>query len=89
MASDISALITTPLGTIKTILKVLDREENGIRKPFPVSQTVQNLVKGILTACYRGLGPRCTSMSMPAATMMTTYEFLKRLSTMTQESLTS
>ncbi|RID55064.1 hypothetical protein BRARA_G02345 [Brassica rapa] len=40
-----------------------------------------NLVReGGWTACYRGLGPRCASMSMSATTMITTYEFLKRLS---------
>lgn len=32
-------------------------------------------------ACYRGLGPRWASMSLSAATMVTAYEFLKRLST--------
>ncbi|XWS17605.1 hypothetical protein CRYUN_Cryun33cG0081400 [Craigia yunnanensis] len=90
MASGVSALITMPLDTIKTRLQVLDREENGIRKPLTISQTVRNLVKeGGLAACYRGLGPRWASMSMSATTMITTYEFLKRLSTKSQESLTS
>ncbi|XVE97738.1 hypothetical protein REPUB_Repub03eG0044400 [Reevesia pubescens] len=90
MASGVSALITMPLDTIKTRLQVLDREENGIRKPPTILQTVRNLVKeGGLTACYRGLGPRWASMSMSATTMITTYEFLKRLSTKSQESLTS
>ena len=90
MASGVSALITMPLDTIKTRLQVLDREENGIRKPLTILQTVRNLVKeGGLAACYRGLGPRWASMSMSATTMITTYEFLKRLSTKSQESLTS
>ncbi|XP_021277331.1 solute carrier family 25 member 44 [Herrania umbratica] len=90
MASGFSALITMPLDTIKTRLQVLDREENGVRKPLTVLQTVRNLVKeGGLAACYRGLGPRWASMSMSATTMITTYEFLKRLSTKSQESLTS
>ncbi|KAK8553436.1 hypothetical protein V6N13_062241 [Hibiscus sabdariffa] len=89
MASGVSALITMPLDTIKTRLQVLDREENGVRKPSSVLQTVRNLVQeGGLTACYRGLGPRWASMAMSATTMITTYEFLKRLSTKTQESLT-
>ncbi|XWS72404.1 hypothetical protein CRYUN_Cryun02cG0037000 [Craigia yunnanensis] len=90
MASGVSALITMPLDTIKTRLQVLDREENGKRKPLTVLQTVRNLVKESgLAACYRGLGPRWASMSMSATTMITTYEFLKRLSTKSQESLTS
>ncbi|GMI81372.1 hypothetical protein like AT5G26200 [Hibiscus trionum] len=81
MASGVSALITTPLDTIKTRLQVLDGEE----RPMTVLQTVRNLVKeGGLAACYRGLGPRWASMSMSATTMITTYEFLKRLSTKSQ-----
>ncbi|XVF25187.1 hypothetical protein REPUB_Repub13aG0191700 [Reevesia pubescens] len=87
MAGGVSALITTPLDTIKTRLQVLDGEENGRRGPT-IGQTVRNLVKeGGWLACYRGLGPRWASMSMSATTMITTYEFLKRLSTKNQESL--
>lgn len=82
MASGASALVTMPLDTIKTRLQVLD----GEGRPT-ITQTVRNLVKeGGLSACYRGLGPRWASMSMSATTMITTYEFLKRLSTKTQES---
>ncbi|KAJ4708979.1 solute carrier family 25 member 44-like [Melia azedarach] len=82
MASGISALITMPLDTIKTRLQVLDAEENGQRRPLTALQTVRNLMKeGGFAACYRGLGPRWASMSMSATTMITTYEFLKRLST--------
>uniref|UniRef100_A0A5B7ANQ0 Putative solute carrier family 25 member 44-like n=1 Tax=Davidia involucrata TaxID=16924 RepID=A0A5B7ANQ0_DAVIN len=88
MASGFSALVTMPLDTIKTRLQVLDGEGNGGRPPTIV-QTVRNLVKeGGLGACYRGLGPRWASMSMSATTMITTYEFLKRLSTKSQESFT-
>lgn len=88
MAGGISALITMPLDTIKTRLQVLDGDENGRRGPT-VGQTLRNLVKeGGWTACYRGLGPRWASMSMSATTMITTYEFLKRLSTKNQEVLT-
>lgn len=90
MASGVSALITMPMDTIKTRLQVLDREENGQRKPLTMMQTVRNLVKeGGFSACYRGLGPRWASMAMSATTMITTYEFLKRLSTKTRESFTS
>ncbi|GMI82153.1 hypothetical protein like AT1G72820 [Hibiscus trionum] len=87
MAGGMSALITMPLDTIKTRLQVLDGEENGRRGPT-VGQTVRNLIKeGGWLACYRGLGPRWASMSMSATTMITTYEFLKRLSAKNQESL--
>lgn len=85
MASGVSALITMPLDTIKTRLQVLDGEENGQRRPLTVMQTVRNLMnEGGFRACYRGLGPRWVSMSMSATTMITTYEFLKRLSTKSQ-----
>ncbi|KAK3213219.1 hypothetical protein Dsin_017925 [Dipteronia sinensis] len=85
MASGVSAIITMPLDTIKTRLQVLDGEENGQRRPLTILQTVRNLVKeGGMGACYRGLGPRWASMSMSATTMITTYEFLKRLSTKSQ-----
>lgn len=84
MASGVSALVTMPLDTIKTRLQVLDVEGDG--KPG-IRQTVRNLIKeGGLSACYRGLGPRWASMSMSATTMITTYEFLKRLSTKNQDS---
>ncbi|KAF7814082.1 solute carrier family 25 member 44 [Senna tora] len=88
MAGGMSALITMPLDTIKTRLQVLDGDENGRRGPT-VMQTMRNLVReGGWMACYRGLGPRWASMSVSATTMITTYEFLKRLSTKNQEVLT-
>ncbi|XP_068663970.1 uncharacterized protein [Aristolochia californica] len=87
MAGGVSALITMPLDTIKTRLQVLEGEENGRRAPT-VGQTVRNLLKeGGWMACYRGLGPRWASMSMSATTMITTYEFLKRLSAKSQDTL--
>ncbi|MBA0569230.1 hypothetical protein Golob_006674 [Gossypium lobatum] len=87
MAGGISALITMPLDTIKTRLQVLDGEQNRLRGPT-IGQTVRNLVKeGGWLACYRGLGPRWASMSISATTMITTYEFLKRLSAKNQEGL--
>ncbi|GAA0184682.1 secondary carrier transporter [Lithospermum erythrorhizon] len=86
MASGVSAIVTMPLDTIKTRLQVLDGEESG-RRQLTILQTVRNLVKeGGFGACYRGLGPRWASMSMSATTMITTYEFLKRMSTKNQES---
>ncbi|EPS74614.1 hypothetical protein M569_00141, partial [Genlisea aurea] len=84
MASGASALVTMPLDTVKTRLQVLDGD--GVQPS--VFQTVRNLVKegGGLGACYRGLAPRWASMSMSATIMITTYEFLKRLSAKTQDS---
>ncbi|CAM8990083.1 hypothetical protein QQ045_007219 [Rhodiola kirilowii] len=88
MAGGVSALITMPLDTIKTRLQVLDGEENGRRGPT-IGQTVRTLVKeGGWLACYRGLGPRWASMSLSATTMITTYEFLKRLSAKNPEGVT-
>ncbi|CAM8878915.1 unnamed protein product [Rhodiola kirilowii] len=76
MASGVSALITMPLDTIKTRMQVLDGGGS-----HSIAGTVKDLVsEGGLRACYRGLGPRWASMSMSATTMITTYEFLKRLS---------
>ncbi|ESQ32150.1 hypothetical protein EUTSA_v10004529mg [Eutrema salsugineum] len=84
-ASGCSALITMPVDTIKTRLQVLDAEENGRRQAMTVMQTVKSLMReGGFGACYRGLGPRWVSMSMSATTMITTYEFLKRLATKKQ-----
>ncbi|CAA0838419.1 Mitochondrial substrate carrier family protein [Striga hermonthica] len=85
MASGASALVTMPLDTIKTRVQVLDGVEKSPRGGT-IIQTVRDLVReGGLGACYRGLGPRWASMSMSATTMITTYEFLKRLSTKRQE----
>lgn len=95
IAGGVSALITMPLDTIKTRLQVLESEENGGhqrggRSGGPtIAQTFRNLIRdGGWAACYRGLGPRWASMSMSATTMITTYEFLKRLSAKNQDTLT-
>lgn len=86
-ASGVSAVITMPIDTIKTRLQVLEGKGNGGR-PLTVRETVSGLVReGGLRACYRGLIPRWASMSMSATTMVTTYEFLKRLSAKQQEKL--
>ncbi|XP_047314738.1 solute carrier family 25 member 44-like [Impatiens glandulifera] len=86
IAGGVSALITMPLDTIKTRLQVLDHE-NGRRGGGPtVVETVRKLVReGGWMACYRGLGPRWASMSISSATMITTYEYLKRLSAKNQD----
>ncbi|XP_078441100.1 mitochondrial substrate carrier family protein [Wolffia australiana] len=87
VAGGVAALVTMPLDTIKTRMQVLDGEDGGAaegrRKKgvATVAGTIRSLVReGGWAACYRGLGPRWASMSMSATTMITTYEFLKRLS---------
>uniref|UniRef100_A0A0D9XE90 Solute carrier family 25 member 44 n=1 Tax=Leersia perrieri TaxID=77586 RepID=A0A0D9XE90_9ORYZ len=83
MAGGASALVTMPLDTIKTRMQVMD----GEGEPITVGRTVRRLIKeGGWGACYRGLGPRWASMSLSATTMITTYEFLKRLSAKGHES---
>jgi len=83
MAGGASALVTMPLDTIKTRMQVMD----GDGEPITVGRMVRRLIKeGGWAACYRGLGPRWASMSLSATTMITTYEFLKRLSDKGQES---
>ena len=72
-----SALVTMPLDTVKTRLQVMEADA---ARPT-LASTMRGLLKeGGWAACYRGLGPRWGSMSLSAATMVTTYEFLKRLS---------
>ncbi|XAR69952.1 hypothetical protein NMG60_11001738 [Bertholletia excelsa] len=82
VASGVSAVVTMPLDTIKTRLQVLDGEGKG----RGAVETVKRLVmEGGVGACYRGLGARWASMSLSAATMVTTYELLKRLSVKSTE----
>ncbi|KHN04253.1 hypothetical protein D0Y65_038247 [Glycine soja] len=71
-------------------LQVLDSEEiKGQRRSLTLVQVVRNSVKkGGILGCYKGLGPRWASMSMSAATMITTYEFLKRVSAKNLDRLT-
>ncbi|CAD6209806.1 unnamed protein product [Miscanthus lutarioriparius] len=78
VAGAAAALVTMPLDTVKTRLQVM--EADAAARPT-LASTVRGLLKeGGWAACYRGLGPRWGSMSLSAATMVTTYEFLKRLS---------
>ncbi|KAF8718202.1 hypothetical protein HU200_025693 [Digitaria exilis] len=77
LAGGAAALVTMPLDTVKTRLQVMEADA---ARPT-LASTVRGLLKeGGWAACYRGLGPRWGSMSLSAATMVTTYEFLKRLS---------
>lgn len=80
LASGVSAVVTTPLDTLKTRLQVLKDESTGKRPTL--RRTLKTLVAdGGWMAFYRGIGPRWASMSMSATTMIVTYEFLKRMST--------
>lgn len=77
-AGGVAAIVTTPLDTIKTRLQVSESEDN--KRPT-VRETLRILLReGGWRACYKGLGPRWATMSMSATTMITTYEFLKRMS---------
>ncbi|RWW41596.1 hypothetical protein BHE74_00052919 [Ensete ventricosum] len=77
VAGGASVVVTMPLDTIKTRMQVLD--DGGER--MTIGRTVSSLLReGGWRACYRGLGPRWASASLSATTMITTYEFLKRLS---------
>lgn len=77
LAGGAAALVTMPLDTVKTRLQVMEADA---ARPT-LGSTVRGLLReGGWAACYRGLGPRWGSMSLSAATMVTTYEFLKRLS---------
>ncbi|KAH6826293.1 Mitochondrial substrate carrier family protein [Perilla frutescens var. hirtella] len=83
VASGVSALVTMPLDTIKTRTQVM---EGGESESGGMIRVARDMVKeGGFGACYRGFGPRWASMSVSATAMITTYEFLKRLSTKNQE----
>ncbi|RCV42929.1 hypothetical protein SETIT_9G254900v2 [Setaria italica] len=76
-AGGAAALVTMPLDTVKTRLQVMGA---GSRAPTLAAAARDLVREGGWAACYRGLGPRWASMSLSAATMVTAYEFLKRLS---------
>lgn len=87
VAGGAAAVVTMPLDTIKTRMQVLDGCEEEGKGRMGIGRAAKSLLKeGGWTACYRGLGPRWASMSLSATTMITTYEFLKRLSAKNQES---
>lgn len=77
-AGGVAAFVTTPLDTVKTRLQVL---ESKAGERATVASTARELFKeeGV-RGFYRGLGPRWASMALWGTCMITTYEFLKRLS---------
>lgn len=78
IAGACSAVATTPMDTVKTRLQVMAHEGEG--RPT-IKQTVKLLHKQEgWRGFYKGLGPRFFSMSLWGTSMITTYEFLKRLS---------
>ncbi|KAL3682108.1 hypothetical protein R1sor_000130 [Riccia sorocarpa] len=82
-AGFVSSIATTPLDTIKTRLQVLKGETDGTPT---VAQTVKQLIKeNGYRGFYKGLVPRFVSMSLWGTSMITSYEFLKRLSVKQEE----
>jgi solute carrier family 25, member 44 len=73
-----AALVTMPLDTVKTRLQVMGGA--GAGAPSLAAAARKLVHEGGWSACYRGLGPRWASMTLSSATMVTAYEFLKRLS---------
>ncbi|KAG6552021.1 hypothetical protein Mapa_006327 [Marchantia paleacea] len=82
-AGAVSSIATTPMDTIKTRLQVLKSETEGTPT---ISQTVKQLIKeNGWRGFYKGLVPRFVSMSLWGTSMITSYEFLKRLSVKQEE----
>ena len=73
-----SGFLTTPLDIVKTRLQVLSGQPGGDAHTF--SSTARELYREHGAAGFlRGVRPRMTSVSIWGTTMVTTYEFLKRL----------
>lgn len=74
-AGAVASCVTTPLDTIKTRLQVLGHEKRQTARQVVKNLIVEDGWKGL----YRGLGPRFVSMSIWGTSMITAYEYLKRL----------
>ena len=79
-----SGFLTTPLDIIKTRLQVLSGQPGGER--YTLSSTVRSLYQehGAL-GFFRGVRPRMVSVSIWGTTMVTVYEYTKRLARIEQE----
>jgi solute carrier family 25 protein 44 len=73
-----SGFLTTPLDILKTRLQVLSGQPGG--ESHTLSSTIQTLYKehGAL-GFFRGVRPRMISVSVWGTTMVTVYEYTKRL----------
>ena len=79
-----SGFLTTPLDIFKTRLQVLSGQPGGEAHTF--SSTARALYREHGAAGFlRGVRPRMTSVSIWGTTMVTTYEFLKRLASNAEE----
>ncbi|PIA57691.1 hypothetical protein AQUCO_00600427v1 [Aquilegia coerulea] len=74
-AGAMASCITTPLDTIKTRLQVMGHDKRETARQVVKKLIVDDGWKGL----YRGLGPRFFSMSAWGTSMITAYEYLKRV----------
>ena len=73
-----SGFLTTPLDIVKTRLQVLSGQPGGETHTFVSTARALYLEHGA-SGFLRGVRPRMTSVSIWGTTMVTAYEFLKRL----------
>lgn len=78
LAGATSAVVTTPLDTVKTRLQVMDNHGEG--RPTIIKTAKQLLKEDGWKGFYRGFGPRMLNMSLWGTSMIVTYEIIKRLS---------
>lgn len=79
LAGCTSAVLTNPLDVIKTRLQVASRLQGGPAPSF-LSVGRQLIAEEGAKGLLRGVAPRVTSTGMWGTAMVTTYEFLKRVS---------
>lgn len=79
LAGCTSAVLTNPLDVIKTRLQVASRLQGGPAPSF-LSVGKQLIAEEGPKGLLRGVAPRVTSTGMWGTAMVTTYEFLKRVS---------
>ncbi|XP_042468893.1 solute carrier family 25 member 44-like isoform X2 [Zingiber officinale] len=87
MAGAMTSCITTPLDTIKTRLQVMNNM--NMQK-----QNIREVIKRLISedgwrGFYRGLGPRFLTMSAWGSSMIVSYEYLKRICLITEDTSVS